>query len=277
LHGFGILEAREHGRLSRAASAAGLELKPPTPPEEPTKSNFLHKLKRLSFNAKAKTAASSASDTPPGTGALPLFRTDSRGEYKENSRHAAGYSWTVRKWIRRELDGIQLSFEWTKVKSRRQSRRRQSKRMSLRPGDLDAEPVNRRASMVLTGEEATEDPNRLVRRRQREAGAEENGWAEDEESEPEDSESPWKCEIVVGGVRTLLGTFTPAPHHPKLVGHLAIRAELTPIGTTKRGVAVTVEECKDILAVTILWLITREALGGVAKKRKGDGQWRLGT
>jgi hypothetical protein len=140
--------------------------------------------------------------------------------------------------------------------------------------------------MVLNGEEATEDPNQLVpRRRQQRESLSENGaaaadgssFAEDEDSDPEDSESPWTCELVVEGSRTLLGTFNPAPHHPKLVGHLAVRAELTPISTGKRGVAVTVEECKDVLAVTTLWLVIREALGGVAKKRKGDGHWRLGT
>jgi len=37
----------------------------------------------------------------------------------------------------------------------------------------------------------------------------------------------------------------------------------------------TAEEIKDVVASTVLWLVAREAMGGVGKdKRKGDG-WEL--
>ena len=37
----------------------------------------------------------------------------------------------------------------------------------------------------------------------------------------------------------------------------------------------TAEEIKDIVASTALWLVVREAMGGVGRdKRKGDG-WKL--
>jgi hypothetical protein len=41
------------------------------------------------------------------------------------------------------------------------------------------------------------------------------------------------------------------------------------------GLVLTAEEIKDVVASTALWLVVREAMGGVGKdKRKGDG-WKL--
>jgi hypothetical protein len=74
--------------------------------------------------------------------------------------------------------------------------------------------------------------------------------------------------------RILLGTVTPAPHHPRLVAHLAIPLTLSPVNIgTKRPMdihAISPEEMKDIMTVTALWLIVREGLGlsGVKARRQ---------
>ncbi|KAL7424088.1 hypothetical protein Q5752_001673 [Cryptotrichosporon argae] len=48
--------------------------------------------------------------------------------------------------------------------------------------------------------------------------------ADDDESDPEDSETPWTCSVWVRrtGERQLLATLRPAPHHPKVIGVLSI-------------------------------------------------------
>jgi len=41
------------------------------------------------------------------------------------------------------------------------------------------------------------------------------------------------------------------------------------------GLVLTAEEIKDVVASTALWLVVREAMGGVGRdKKKGDG-WKL--
>lgn len=54
---------------------------------------------------------------------------------------------------------------------------------------------------------------------------------EGEESDPEDSETPWACSVWVKktGRRRLLGTLTPAPHHPKVIGVLKMATKLDPV------------------------------------------------
>lgn len=88
--------------------------------------------------------------------------------------------------------------------------------------------------------------------------------------------------------RIHLGTLIPAPHHPKLVATLSVPFSLTPLalGTPKPGgmwgasEGLSVEEMKDCLSVTCLWVVVREGLGGlgaggVAAKGPG-GKWKLG-
>ncbi|PLW18814.1 hypothetical protein PCANC_06618 [Puccinia coronata f. sp. avenae] len=129
---------------------------------------------------------------------------------------------------------------------------------------------------------------------------------EDEEecsdSDPEDSESPWHCEVVVQAAdgfqhRVFVAALTPHPHHPKLVAQLAVPWNLEPV--TLRPVAFThhhhhgdddghhdddddddafrlyVDEIKDLVATTCMWLVVKERLGGVGKRRKGDRAWRI--
>jgi hypothetical protein len=108
---------------------------------------------------------------------------------------------------------------------------------------------------------------------------------EGEESDPEDSETPWTCSIWVKrtGHRQLLGTLTPAPHHPKVIGVLKIPTKLDPVALTevkgKQGasdmakrvqaeVSLIEENLKDVVCVTAMWLVAREEFGGLGKKRR---------
>ncbi|KAN0065559.1 hypothetical protein ACQY0O_001397 [Thecaphora frezii] len=92
-----------------------------------------------------------------------------------------------------------------------------------------------------------------------------------EESDPEDSETPWSCHLVLGpATRIPIGTLSPAPHHPKLVGQLAVPFPLPDLSTTglgHDGAGLTREELKDIIMVTCLHLIVRENFGGLVKRK----------
>ncbi|KAI9463924.1 hypothetical protein F5148DRAFT_1276456 [Russula earlei] len=123
------------------------------------------------------------------------------------------------------------------------------------------------------------------------------------ESDPEDSETPWTCTLVLsrfgdgsggdGGeqlVRVRVATFSPTPHHPKVVALLKVPFPLPDIivdqlqGIARPswsgdeepdGLVLTAEEIKDVVSSTGLWLVVRESIGGVGKiSRKGDG-WRI--
>jgi len=142
-------------------------------------------------------------------------------------------------------------------------------------------------------------------------------------SDPEDSETPWTCTLVVsrsgggasaalpspsspdgsGGsddatVRVRVATFSPTPHHPKVVALLKVPFPLPDISVDRmqvcrrsvsaqgiarpswnidspEGLMLTAEEIKDVVSSTGLWLVVRESIGGVGKvSRKGDG-WRI--
>ncbi|KAJ9478900.1 hypothetical protein PHBOTO_002411 [Pseudozyma hubeiensis] len=92
-----------------------------------------------------------------------------------------------------------------------------------------------------------------------------------DESDPEDSETPWNCHLVLGPTtRIPLGTLSPAPHHPKLVGQLAVPFPLPDLSSTglgPDGAGLTREELKDVIIVTCLHLIVRESFGGLARRK----------
>lgn len=154
-----------------------------------------------------------------------------------------------------------------------------------------------------------------------------------DESDPEDSETPWTCTLVLSRVgeggggavspttaavtaaaadgtssnhtRVRVATFSPTPHHPKVVALLKVpfplpdivvdqlqvcRRAVSPQGIARPnwnstnggagddepdGLVLTAEEIKDVVSSTGLWLVVRENIGGVGKiSRKGDG-WRI--
>ncbi|WRT65071.1 uncharacterized protein IL334_002013 [Kwoniella shivajii] len=111
------------------------------------------------------------------------------------------------------------------------------------------------------------------------------------DSDPEDSETPWTCSVWVKktGQRQLLGTLTPAPHHPKVVGILKIAQSLDAVSLTdvqpkfgqqnkeaamkrvKDNVALSEENLKDVVCVTAMWLVAREEFNGLGKKKGRRG------
>lgn len=109
----------------------------------------------------------------------------------------------------------------------------------------------------------------------------------EEDSDPEDSETPWTCSVWVKktGQRQLLGTLTPAPHHPKVIAALKIPRSLDSVSLTeskpsstpalaamaarvKEEVCLTEENLKDVVCVTAMWLVAREEFGGLGRKKR---------
>ncbi|KAG9013680.1 hypothetical protein FRB94_001242 [Tulasnella sp. JGI-2019a] len=92
------------------------------------------------------------------------------------------------------------------------------------------------------------------------------------------------------GVKIKVGVLTPAPYHPKVVSQLRMPFPLPDVnvrrmelvrpgeaidGSGKGGdLILTMEEIKDVVCVTGLWLVVREGFGGLERRRKGDG-WRI--
>ncbi|PWN21050.1 hypothetical protein BCV69DRAFT_298841 [Microstroma glucosiphilum] len=100
---------------------------------------------------------------------------------------------------------------------------------------------------------------------------------EDDEdfSDPEDSEEPWSCHLVLSGsTRIPIGTLSPAPHHPKIVAQLAVPfplPDLSHTGLCADGAGLTREEIKDVICVSALHLMMRESFGGLGRVRKRTG------
>ncbi|CEH12881.1 hypothetical protein CBOM_00839 [Ceraceosorus bombacis] len=99
-------------------------------------------------------------------------------------------------------------------------------------------------------------------------------------SDPEDSETAWSCHLVLGPeTRIPIGSLAPAPHHPKIVGQLAIPfplPDLSASGLCADGAGLSREELKDIVCTTCFFLTIREGWGGIGnRKRKGDSGLRM--
>ena len=273
------------------------------------------------------------------------------------SSRPVGYTWTIRKWAKRNTDGWapylnaaaaaglemvngaftnevddDVVFEWVKMRGpasnptcanimRRHStvgtiastdRKRSPLKAgsTLKPEPRTNSPSPSRASIILAGgvKRADSPPPRIsafpsprlyarpepARRvststspaSKRESVSETELTEDGDDSDPEDSETPWACSIWVKrtGHRQLLGTLTPAPHHPKVVGTLKIPMGLDPVslidvhGTgekqvemanrVREAVALSEENLKDVVCVTAMWLVAREEFGGLGKKRK---------
>lgn len=103
----------------------------------------------------------------------------------------------------------------------------------------------------------------------------------EDDSDPEDSETRWACHLVLGpSTRIPIGSLAPTPHHPKLVAQLTVPyplPDLSQSGLGADGAGLTREELKDIISVTALFVIIREAFGGLAKRRKGDSALKFGA
>ncbi|WWC59149.1 uncharacterized protein I303_101697 [Kwoniella dejecticola CBS 10117] len=159
---------------------------------------------------------------------------------------------------------------------------------------------SRRSSTIIEPASSSLSPdNSSIHGQGGDTTADETATVAGDDSDPEDSETPWTCSVWVKktGQRQLLGTLTPAPHHPKVIGILKIPQGLQPIcltdfkqpengsgagvnvkeGTIKKlkeNVALSEENLKDVVCVTAMWLVAREEFNGLGKK-KGGG--RRGT
>lgn len=282
---------------------------PPATAGPVEKAGLMNKLKRFSF-PKGKAPATPTVTAPSSTTAhepngLGLFRTrtgdpaavvEATGTATTVQPHAAGYVWSVAKWSSADLAGREadVSFEW---KKRRRSSRKASERRrhstyrsedgtttsGLSPPRANRKSVDlsRTPSRPTTATDHLMPPGARTPESERGSPILDNGSfkmgegdSTDDESDPEDSESPWVADVVAPNGRTTLATLSPAPFHPKLVAQLAVVATLSPIKISDEA-AISVEDLKDFVACTALWLVVRESLGGIAKKRKGDGKLRI--
>jgi hypothetical protein len=136
----------------------------------------------------------------------------------------------------------------------------------------------------------------------------------EDESDPEDSEVPWICTLVVRPrttpspppgspppsfssprlppLRLKVACLAPAPHHPKVVAQLKCpyplpdvdlinavlvqRDELpgVPDSAPQGRHMLSAEEIKDIVCSTSIWLVVREGFGGLGKKSGGKSRRR---
>jgi hypothetical protein len=128
----------------------------------------------------------------------------------------------------------------------------------------------------------------------------------DADSDPEDSEVPWVCSIVIRAskhlaphphalmgndekqtrdaapLRLKVASLAPAPHHPKVVAQLKMQyplpdvdlwhADLLParkdLEAPEGKHILTAEEIKDVICSTVLWVVVREGFSGLSKKLK---------
>lgn len=98
---------------------------------------------------------------------------------------------------------------------------------------------------------------------------------QEEDSDPEDSEVTWSCHLVLGPTtRIPIGSLSPTPHHPKLIGQLSIPfplPDLSQSGIGADGAGLTREELKDIISITCLFVVVREGFGGLVKRKRIQG------
>ncbi|KAJ7203563.1 hypothetical protein GGX14DRAFT_651628 [Mycena pura] len=226
---------------------------------------------------------------------------------------------------------IEVRFEWKRGKAKRRAlkdkgdkgredesgqghgpARRHASAANLSAGmGTPSKRLSRHSSFSTAASEEGHAGDGSVARRQSLLVASVSGHGDEdsgEESDPEDSETPWTCTDASGkrdkdkdkeGLRVKVGTLSPTPHHPKVVAMLKVPFPLPdvdvermvarkretgpgqgslgakPAHTPSLGLLLTAEEIKDVVCSTGLWLVVREGFGGIGKiNRKGDG-WRI--
>lgn len=241
---------------------------------------------------------------------------------------AVAHTWMCKKWnkvgegednwlsqaiqlIGNERCSVDIRVEWARGNRRDgESSSRKSSSMSNLRAEADAEipPV---PSLPLPG---CEDKGRsstnltipmapLFTRRKRSGGSS-TGRTSDvsDDSDPEDSEVPWVCTVVIrpgklrsphappltgdekeiAPLRLKVASLAPAPHHPKVVAQLKMQyplpdvdlwnADLLPRKESESAPEgrnfLSAEEIKDIVCSTVLWVVVREGFSGLSKKVK---------
>ncbi|CAE6443771.1 unnamed protein product [Rhizoctonia solani] len=266
---------------------------------------------------------------PPVLGTQATLRCDT---FPPIGRPTA-YVWVLRKWTKGGgmfsgivgsggVDlvrvGVEVRFEWVRGKKKRAERGeyvpapgRPVSVVSLGEGDnlgIPEEGSMRSVSPHVRsrrGSRATRSGSPTKPRAQTSSGSDDGN-----ESDPEDSETPWSCTLRVLPLDSVpsspssppqvplklrLAHLVPAPHHPKVISQFKMpfplpdvhiqNLELVPRsvndpfgmgeGKGDGGMVMTAEEIKDVVCTTGLWLMVREGFGGLSgKKRKGDG-WKI--
>lgn len=202
---------------------------------------------------------------------------------------------------------IQVRFEWTRSEVRKRSVATSSGHHGRAATDIGSKPASRRGSVLKSKRTSYDARTEEVERGGGEAlrlpqsnsrpssiygtqnstrgsidhSSAVSGGMEDEDSDPEDSETKWACHLVLGPTtRIPIGSLAPTPHHPKLVAQLTVPyplPDLSQSGLGTDGAGLTREELKDIISVTALFVIIREGFGGLAKRRKGDSVIKFGA
>ncbi|KAG6820574.1 hypothetical protein H0H93_014801 [Arthromyces matolae] len=282
-----------------ATNDEGKILRPPILGIQPTLS--------YSFNPNGSTAAPDS---------MPI------GSLSKSAR-ALMYVWFVKRWFKRRGDDPE-----TRDKLRKRASIASHHSLSTNLSSDDGAQRDRSVTRSSFGENRQQNDD-------------------DEDSEPEDSETPWTCTLKIRRLGTAspvarsrrpssavrvngaeqnelgvvaerqssqyhppqvlrmkVGTLSPTPHHPKVLGMLKVpfplpdieveRMEKVPrsaakyakqpvtdlTDTTRQhpkfdGLTLTAEDIKDVVCCTAMWLTVREGFGGVGKvNRKGDG-WRI--
>lgn len=252
------------------------------------------------------------------------------------------YIWVVRKWLKGTDTGIlngmmgklsvgtrdtsvantphiEVRFEWSREQKKGSGRKSRADKSSntrespsptrrrvlskttprLAPKTLSPDARDYRNSIISHNSSGSDTATSLA------SSAHQHAEDSGEDSDPEDSETPWTCAVTVqrlgqspqhhqNGARELVirlkvATLSPTPHHPKVVGLLKMPFPLPDIEVerlmirrrlvTAQGISkttapntsefvLTAEEIKDTVSCTALWLVVREAFGGVGRERK---------
>lgn len=202
---------------------------------------------------------------------------------------------------------IPVRFEWTRSEVRKRSTATNNSHHGRAATDMGSTPASRRGSSAKAKRASFDARQEEIESRGGEGlrlpqsnsrpssiygaqnsirgsidhGSSVSGGVEEEDSDPEDSETKWACHLVLGPTtRIPIGSLAPTPHHPKLVAQLTVPyplPDLSQSGLGADGAGLTREELKDIISVTALFVIIREAFGGLAKRRKGDSVIKFGA
>lgn len=239
------------------------------------------------------------------------------------------YSWSCKKWCKEveeswlsqtfnfgsEKCDVDIRFEWSRAQSKKDplGPSRKSSLANLQvEGETEIPPVPplaaeyvRARTPTLSGSESqpvTASPK---------VSTSSSGIVADDvdtDSDPEDSEVPWVCVVLVNPsqppssnnsspnlyresgqtLRFKVASLAPAPHHPKVVAQLKIQYPLPDVDLTKAMIyprpdvpaepgsqpqgrhILSAEDIKDVICSSALWVVVREGFAGLTKRAKSN-------
>ena len=247
---------------------------------------------------------------------------------------AVAHTWVCKKWSKvgegedgwlaqaiqlmgQDRCGVDIRIEWARGNGKQRDGESPS-RKSTSMGNLRAEPEASIPPIPASDDgrgrstgNLTIPRTPLFARRKRSGGSQigsggRNSDVSDAESDPEDSEVPWVCTVVIRAseilashlqgpagndeaqwretapLRLKVASLAPAPHHPKVVAQLKIQFPLPDVDLwqatllpARKGMEppegkhiFTAEEIKDVICSTVMWVVVREGFSGLSKKVK---------